>query len=118
VEVKRDPRDGRDYLIEVNPRSWLWISLATAAGVNIPLAAYLDAVGRPSTWPEGHRSDIRWVLSAKHLPASAGEVRRGRWGRAAAVASLRPPVVDGVLSAGDPGPGMGQVGRMIRRRAS
>ena len=29
VEVKRDPRDGRDYLIEVNPRSWLWISLAT-----------------------------------------------------------------------------------------
>jgi predicted ATP-grasp superfamily ATP-dependent carboligase len=118
VEVKRDPRDGRDYLIEVNPRSWLWISLATEAGVNIPLAAYLDAIGRPCTWPEGHRSDIRWVLSAKHLPASAGEVRRGRWGRGAATRSLRPPVVDGVLSVSDPGPGLGQVGRIIRRKAS
>ncbi len=118
VEVKRDPRDGRDYLIEVNPRSWLWVSLATAVGVNIPLAAYLDAVGRPRTWPEGHRSDVRWMLSARHLPATAGEVRQGHWGRRDAMATLRPPVVDGVMSLGDPGPGLGQVGRIIRRRAS
>ena len=118
VEVKRDPRDGRDYLIEVNPRSWLWISLATEVGVNLPLAAYLDATGNPRTWPEGHRSDVRWVISAKHLPASAGEVRRGRWGRRAAAQTLRPPLVDGVLSISDPMPGIVQVGRMARRRAS
>ncbi len=118
VEVKRDPRDGRDYLIEVNPRSWLWISLATEVGVNIPLAAYLDAVGAPRTWPEGHRSDVRWVLSARHLPATAAEVRGRRWARAAAASTLRPPVVDGVLSVADPLPGMGQVRRIMRRRAS
>jgi predicted ATP-grasp superfamily ATP-dependent carboligase len=118
VEVKRDPRDGRDYLIEVNPRSWLWISLATEVGVNLPLAAYLDATGNPRTWPEGHRSDVRWVLSARHLAATAGEVRRGRWGRKAAAQTLRPPVVDGVMSITDPLPGLVQVGRMARRRAS
>jgi predicted ATP-grasp superfamily ATP-dependent carboligase len=118
VEVKRDPRDGRDYLIEVNPRSWLWISLATEVGVNLPLAAYLDATGNPRTWPEGHRSDVRWVISAKHLPASAGEVRRGRWGRRAAAQTLRPPLVDGVMSISDPMPGIVQMGRMARRRAS
>jgi len=118
VEVKRDPRDGRDYLIEVNPRSWLWISLATEVGVNLPLAAYLDAVGTPRTWPEGHQSDVRWMLSAKHLPATAGEVRHGRWGRRVAAATLKPPVIDGVLSITDPMPGMAQVGRMIRRTAS
>lgn len=117
VEVKRDPRDGRDYLIEVNPRSWLWISLATEVGVNIPLAAYLDAAGRPREWPEGHRSDVRWVLSARHLPATATEVRGRRWGRGAAASSLRPPVVDGVMSISDPLPGIGQVRRMMRRRA-
>ena len=61
VEVKRDPRDGRDYLIEVNPRSWLWISLATGVGVNLPLAAYLDATGTPRTRPGGHRTDVRSV---------------------------------------------------------
>lgn len=118
VEVKRDPRDGRDHLIEVNPRSWLWISLATEVGVNIPLAAYLDATGAPRTWPEGHRSDVRWVLSARHLPATAAEVRQGRWGRGAAASTLRPPVVDGVLSLADPLPGVGQVRRIVRRRAS
>lgn len=118
VEVKRDPRDGRDYLIEVNPRSWLWISLATEVGVNIPLAAYLDATGRPRTWPEGHRSDVRWVLSARHLPATVAEVRGRRWGRGAAASTVRPPVVDGVISINDPLPGVGQVRRIIRRRAS
>lgn len=118
VEVKRDPRDGRDYLIEVNPRSWLWISLATAVGVNIPLAAYLDATGQPRTWPEGHRSDVRWVLSARHLPATVAEVRGSRWARGAAASTLRPPVVDGVISISDPLPGVGQVRRIIRRRAS
>lgn len=118
VEVKRDPRDGRDYLIEVNPRSWLWISLATKVGVNLPLAAYLDAIGEPRTWPEGHRSDVRWMLSAKHLPATTGEVRRGRWGRRAAAGTLKPPVIDGVLSLTDPMPGVAQVGRMLRRKAT
>lgn len=118
VEVKRDPRDGRDHLIEVNPRSWLWISLATEVGVNVPLAAYLDAVGEPHTWPEGHRSDVRWVLSARHLAATAGELRGGRWGRGEAARTLRPPVVDGVMSVADPLPGLMQVGRMARRRAS
>jgi D-aspartate ligase len=115
VEVKRDPRDGRDYLIEVNPRSWLWISLATEVGVNLPLAAYLDAIGTSRTWPEGHASDVRWMLSAKHLPATAGEVRRGRWGGRAAARTLRPPIIDGVLSLTDPLPGAAQVGRIIRR---
>jgi D-aspartate ligase len=118
VEVKRDTRDGRDYLIEVNSRSWLWISLATACGVNIPQAAYLDAIGAPRTWPEGHRSDVRWVLSARHLPATAADLRRGRWDLRAAGASLRPPVVDAVWSLADPAPGLGQVRRMLRRRAA
>ncbi|MSO44295.1 MAG: hypothetical protein EXQ74_03130 [Thermoleophilia bacterium] len=116
VEVKRDPRDGRDYLIEVNPRSWLWISLATAVGVNIPEAAVRDAAGSPRQWPEGHRSDVRWVLSAKHLAASVAEVRRG--GARAVAHTLRPPIVDGVVSLTDPKPGISQLRRMIRRRAS
>lgn len=115
VEVKRDVRDGRDFLIEVNPRSWLWISLATACGVNLPEAAFLDAVGNPRTWPEGHRGDVRWTLAAKHVVASAKEVRGGRWGWRQAAASLTPPVVDGVFSVSDPRPGIDQVRRLVRR---
>mgnify|MGYP001261918288 CR=1 FL=1 len=117
VEVKRDPRDGRDHLIEVNPRSWLWISLATRCGVNIPLACYLDAVGTPRPWPEGHRSGVRWTLGAKHLAASVNEIRRRRWGVRAFAHSLRPPLVDGVLEVRDMRPALALYRRMLRRGA-
>lgn len=115
VEVKRDPRDGRDYLIEVNPRSWLWIGLATAVGVNLPQAAYLDAIGRPVVRPDGHRDGVRWTLLAKHLVAGAREVRRGEWSARALAQTLRPPIMDGVLDLRDPRPALSQYRRMLRR---
>ena len=51
VEFKRDPRDGRFCLMEVNARHWKWHSLAAACGVNLSFAAYSDAVGRPYVAP-------------------------------------------------------------------
>ena len=104
LEVKRDPRDGRDYLIEVNPRSWLWIGLATKVGVNLPYVAWRDAVGRPIAGTGAHRSDVRWMLATKHLVGSAREIRAGTWGARDFLATVRPPVVDGVFDLRDPRP--------------
>jgi D-aspartate ligase len=115
VEVKRDPRDGRDYLIEVNPRSWLWIGLAAAVGVNVPHACYLDAVGTPRIWPAGHRDGLRWSLLTKHLVASPREVARGEWRVRDFLASVRPPLMDGVLDPRDPRPAIAHLRRLIRR---
>jgi predicted ATP-grasp superfamily ATP-dependent carboligase len=115
VEVKRDPRDGRDHLIEVNARAWLWIGLATTSGVNIPLACWLDAVGRPRTWPAGHLGGRRWVLLTKHLTGSAGELRRGEWSARPFLESLRPPIEDGVLDLRDPRPAFALYERHARR---
>lgn len=117
VEVKRDARDGRDYLIEVNPRSWLWISLATACGVNIPYACYRDAIGSPVLGQPGHRSGKRWTLITRHAIASAREVRRHQWSARAAAGTVRPPVIDAVLDPRDPRPGVAHLARMVRRRA-
>ncbi len=115
VEVKRDARDGRDYLIEVNARPWLWIGLATDCGVNLPLACWLDAVGRPRTWPAGHRSGRRWVLLTKHLVGSVGEIRRDEWTARPFLGSLRPPVRDGVFDVRDPRPALALYERHARR---
>ncbi len=115
VEVKRDPRDGRDNLIEVNPRSWLWVGLATRSGVNLPYACWRDAVGRPRTWPDGHRDGWRWFLAGKHLAGSAREIRRGQWSAGAFAASMRPPIVEGVIDARDPRPALALYGRQVRR---
>lgn len=114
LETKRDLRDGRDYLIEVNPRSWLWIGLATNCGVNLPYLAWRDAVGRPEVQADGHRSGVRWVLATKHLAGSLREIRRGQWTVRAFAATLRPPVVDGVLDPRDPRPALALYGRALR----
>ncbi|MGD9696547.1 MAG: hypothetical protein AB7V42_12940 [Thermoleophilia bacterium] len=115
LETKRDPRDGRDYLIEVNTRSWLWVGLATLVDVNLPLAAYLDAIGRPRRWPEGHRGNMRWILSTKHLVAGPREIVSGRWTLGEFAASIRPPFHDGVFELRDPRPALALVRRHARR---
>lgn len=115
VEVKRDPRDGRDHLIEVNARAWLWIGLATACGVNLPLACWLDATGRPRTWAPGHRDGRRWLLLGTHLVSSAAELRRGEWTAGPFLRTLRPPVRDGVIDPRDPRPALAVYDRLARR---
>jgi D-aspartate ligase len=46
IEFKRDARDGRIKLLDVNPRPWLWIELASRCGVNLPYLLYCAAAGR------------------------------------------------------------------------
>ncbi len=85
VEFKRDPRDGRYKLMEINPRLWLWHGLAAALGVDFARIAYLDLLGRrgePVT-TEGKRG--RWAITFL-----AGE----------APAFQRPPYVEPALRAG------------------
>jgi D-aspartate ligase len=115
VEVKRDPRDGRDVLIEVNPRSWLWISLATAVGVNLPALCFSDALGLATRPRLGHRSGKRWTLAAKHLVASPREIRRGQWTATQFARSIRPPIVDGVIDPRDPRPTLAMLERRTGR---
>lgn len=114
LETKRDLRDGRDYLIEVNPRSWLWVGLSTNCGVNLPYLAWRDMIGRPEVHPGGHRSGLRWILATKHLAGSVREIRRGEWTAREFASTLRPPVVDGVLDPRDPRPALALYGRALR----
>jgi predicted ATP-grasp superfamily ATP-dependent carboligase len=114
LETKRDPRDGRDYLIEVNTRSWLWVGLATAAGVNLPLAAYLDAIGHGRRIPDGHRSGLRWMLASRHVGGAVMEIRRGDWTWGGLASTLRPPLREGVWDLRDIRPGVGQTTHQLR----
>jgi predicted ATP-grasp superfamily ATP-dependent carboligase len=65
IEFKRDQRDGRLYLIEINPRHWDQHGLGTAVGVNLSEALYRDATGQPGR--ELHQSSMRkvWIGDAE-----------------------------------------------------
>lgn len=47
IEFKWDARSKVYKLLDINPRPWFWIDLPTMCGVNLPYAAYLEALGRP-----------------------------------------------------------------------
>jgi predicted ATP-grasp superfamily ATP-dependent carboligase len=63
IEFKWDARAGVYKLLDINPRPWLWINLPTACGVNLPYAAYLDALDRPVERREFAQRDFetRWI---------------------------------------------------------
>ena len=63
VEFKRDPRDGRYKLMEVNPRLFQWHGLAAACGVDLPRLAYCDLLGLPAPEAAMDGSGKRWAIT-------------------------------------------------------
>ena len=61
IEFKRDAHDGRYKLIEFNARYGMWDSLGMRCGVDIPWAAYRDALGEPVEPQRSYRTGVKWV---------------------------------------------------------
>jgi predicted ATP-grasp superfamily ATP-dependent carboligase len=99
VEFKRDPRDGRFKLMEVNPRLWQWHGLAAASGVDLPLIAYRDLTGEQVAPASMNGERRRWAITLL-----SGE----------SPALQRPPYVEAVFSLNDPKPGLVHAARLVR----
>ena len=99
VEFKRDPRDGRFKLMEINPRLWQWHGLATACGVDLPLIAFRDLTGATVAPASMNGSGRRWAIS----------VMPGEW-----PAVPRPPYVDAVFAKDDLRPGLVHIARVMK----
>ena len=100
VEFKRDPRDGKLKLMEVNPRLWQWHSLTAVCGADVVLAAYWDLVGERRAPVSSQGCHRRWSISL--LPGQAP-------------AFERPPYSDAVFAADDPKPAFVNVARYALR---
>lgn len=63
VEFKRDPRDNKAKLMEVNPRFWGSLHLSYVSGVNFPQLLYDWSMGREIKQPS-YRTGVRcrWLL--------------------------------------------------------
>jgi predicted ATP-grasp superfamily ATP-dependent carboligase len=99
VEFKRDPRDGRFKLMEINARLWQWHGLAAACGVDIPRIAYADLVGHAPAPARMSGNGKRWAITL--LPGEAPALQR-------------PPYVDAVFAADDPKPALVHLARLAR----
>ena len=61
VEYKRDARDGRYKLIEINTRHWDWHQLGGASDVNLSWLAYQDLIGRTVSGVEPSICRAKWI---------------------------------------------------------
>ena len=99
VEFKRDPRDGRFKLMEINPRLYQWHGLAAACGVDLPALAYRDLLGLQCPPVEMRGGGKRWAIT---LLAGERPVPQ------------RPPYVDAVFALDDLRPAAGYAVRLAR----
>jgi predicted ATP-grasp superfamily ATP-dependent carboligase len=60
IEFMRDPRDGYYKLIEINPRTWLWVGLAKACGIDYAKIMYRYVNGIEQTYPTTYEVGVKW----------------------------------------------------------
>jgi predicted ATP-grasp superfamily ATP-dependent carboligase len=108
VEFKRDPRDGRLKLLDVNPRVWGWHTLGSRVGVDFAYLLWRMTNGAPVPQRQG-RPGVRWVRALTDVPTVIGEIRAGRLSVRDYVASLRGPIELAVLALDDPLPALMEV---------
>lgn len=117
MDFKRDARDGRLYLLEINPRFNLWHHPAMVAGVPIPALVYADCVhpDRPLPPARAQRS-VRWLSARGDLRAlpeyrRAGELSIGGWLRDLVTADVNEDIF-----LHDPLPSLLELAARARRR--
>ncbi len=105
VEFKRDRRDGKLKLLDINPRVWGWHSLCGFAGVDYPYLLWLMTIGEPVPATKA-AVGVRWVRMSTDTPTAIREVLRGRLSLREYLRSIRPPVAPAIYASDDPVPGV------------
>ena len=115
AEFKRDPRDGRFNLIEVNPRPWWYVEFAARCGVNVCVMAVRDALGEPVETISNYAVGRRCVFPYYDLQAVRAERSAGRLGLLGWASSWLGPYQP-IFRWSDPLPSVGEVAALIGGR--
>lgn len=91
VEVKRDSRDGRYKLIEINPRLWGQLGLSIKAGIAFPAKACEIAVLGDTAPVFDYRVGLHYTILFPRTIQSLAESVRPRWPRFKEILSLPGP---------------------------
>ncbi len=61
IEFLYDHRDNKWKLIEINPRTWKWVGLAKACGIDYAKMLYLYVNKEAQKYPSTYRVGIKWI---------------------------------------------------------
>jgi len=115
VEYKRG-KDGKYYLMEINPRIWLWHSLSGYCGASIINAAYDSLIGKPVEKIEKWRTGIKWWDMEKDWVSFRMRSANGEMGFLEWVGSLRGEKEQVWFNSDDPLLLARKIGAVVKRR--
>lgn len=108
IEFKRDPRDGKYKLLDVNARAWGFHSLGAASGVDFPYLLFADRMGLPLE-PVRARPGVGWLRLITDIPTAISDMAAGCLTLGAYLRSLRATRVEAVFSWRDPLPSIAEM---------
>ncbi len=97
IEFKRDVRDGKPKMIELNARFSAQIIHSTDCGMNFPLIQYLDLAGRAPAPQTTYKTGVTWLSSVGDARSGLAHMQAGQlspwawlrsWARARSFAVL------------------------------
>jgi D-aspartate ligase len=103
IEFKRDPRDGKYKLLDVNARAWGFHSIGSACGVDFAYLAYADLMGLPME-PVRAKAGVGWLRLLTDVPTALSDFAHGSLSVRAYLRSLCATRVESVFSWSDPLP--------------
>jgi predicted ATP-grasp superfamily ATP-dependent carboligase len=104
IEFKKDPRDNKFKLIEINTRLWGFHGLAKRCGVNFAYMLYRDALGEEIQQIEKFKENIKWIHIYTDLLATYMEMKNGDFVLKKYLQSVKGKKDFAVLSLRDPFP--------------
>jgi len=104
VEYLYHPVEEKYMLIEINPRTWLWVALAKANGVNYALYAYNYLNGIETNYPHTYEQGVKWRNYWTDLFYSYQAILKGKLNVKTYRNSLKSSVIYAVRSKSDPKP--------------
>jgi predicted ATP-grasp superfamily ATP-dependent carboligase len=109
LEYKRDERDRRIKLLDVNARTWGYHSLGQRAGVDFPYLLHADQLGLAIGNGLRATPGVSWIRLATDVPTAALELARRRLHPRAYLRTVRAADVESVFSYDDPLPALAEL---------
>jgi predicted ATP-grasp superfamily ATP-dependent carboligase len=108
IEFKRDARDGKYKLLDVNARTWGFHWIGSACGVDFPYLAFADQLGLQTEQTRAP-AGVGWLRLLTDIPTAISDFAHGSLSAGAYLRSLRTARVDAVFNWKDPLPFLAEV---------
>lgn len=101
IEYLLDPKENRYKLIEINARTWLWVGLAKACGIDYAKMIYNYVNGLQNIYPTEYNTELKWRNSFTDIAYTSLALLTGKMSLKNISEQNKGAIIDAVLHNGD-----------------